>query len=624
MPRNCGRAQAHDPLARRSGARQLAALVLASCTLPVTATDFRVGPVDGLLDLNLSYGALYRTSERNPGIIAIGNGGRSLSANVDDGTLNYDTGLASSMLAGTAQLNLRWDHISLFARAIAFHDFEQEDGTREHRAFEEADLDVVGSDVTLRDFYLSARFSPGGMPIVLRVGDQVVNWGETGFVRDGVDTVNALDIAGSLQPARSRRDARLPQGMVWTAVNLTESFALEAFYQYEWRRVTLPPAGYFLSTSDVTGDGRRKFLQLGGGAVSDLGTDLDTAFGLPAGTLGFDPRYLQMPQRQDRRPRDGGQYGLAIMQITPGATALKWGLHYLRYHSRLPIISGLTGDQQAVNLTGDRALQQQFDQLQPLYLQQGLAPPAAAAAADATSRQLALSAYANRAGYFLEYPEDISMFGATFNTATLRTGTLVAAELSHHRDVPLQVSLNAVVNATLSPVQFEPRYGQGALGSYGPGSRIPGFVRLDRTQLALSMAQLLGRRLGAAQTLVGLDAAWVHIHHLPDSGEAPLNAPGGGDADSWGYQLYGQLQYANVFGAVNLTPRLAFIHDVEGFTPAPFAAFWEDRKAVSVGLGGDYINRWTADLSYTAFFDGGDDYPLRDRDFIRLNITYWF
>ena len=100
-----------------------------------------------------------------------------------------------------------------------------------------------------------------------------------------------------------------------------------------------------------------------------------------------------------------------------------------------------------------------------------------------------------------------------------------------------------------------------------------------------------------------------------------MNARGGGDADSWGYRLLGQLRYANVFGAVNLAPRLAFSHDVKGYTPAPFSAFWEGRKAVSVGLGCDYINRLTADLSYTAFFGGGSDNPLQDRDFIRFNIT---
>ncbi|GAB3099604.1 DUF1302 domain-containing protein [Aestuariicella hydrocarbonica] len=588
------------------------------------AEIFRLGPVDGQLDLNLTYGALYRTRERNPDSVAYANGGNSSAINTDDGTLNYDTGLVSNMFSGSAEVDLRWGPFNLVMRGIAFYDFEQEDEPREHRPFERRDLEVIGSDVTLRDFYLGARFSPGGMPIAVRIGDQVINWGESNFVRDGVDTINPLDIVGSMLPARSPRDVRIPQGMVWTGINITESFAIEAFYQYDWQPVAIPPAGYYLSTSDVTGEGRRKFAQLGGGNFSDLGTDLDGAFGLPEGTLGFDPVFLQLPQLADERPSDGGQYGLSLTRISQQATAVKWGVHYLRYHSRLPLLSGVSGSQEAADLTSSAALAQAQAELFPLYRQQGLSAPDAEVASVSTSELLSLNAYARQAGYFLEYPEDISMFAVTFNTATLRTGTLVAAELSHHRDVPLQLNLDDVISAALSPVQYTPDFANGSLGRYDVNTRIPGYVRLDRSQFALTLTQLLGRRLGAAQSLVGLDTAWVHIHHFPAAGEPQLQGQGGGDANSWGYRLLAQLQYSNVFGAANLAPRVVFIHDVEGYTPAPFASFWEGRKALSVGVGGDYLNRWTADLSYTAFFGGGKVDPLKDRDFIRFNLSFWF
>jgi hypothetical protein len=216
------------------------------------------------------------------------------------------------------------------------------------------------------------------------------------------------------------------------------------------------------------------------------------------------------------------------------------------------------------------------------------------------------------------------MIAATFNTATLRTGTLVAGEISLHVDVPMQLDLDSVITAALSPVQFNPGFASGPLGSYGADTYIPGFTRLDRTQVAFSMVQILGERLGAAQTLIGIDGAYIHIHDFPDAGEVPLNAPGGGDADSWGYRLLGQLRYSNVFGAINISPRIGFAHDVKGYTPAPFSAFWEGRKALVIGVSGDYLNRLTADLGYTAFLGGGSDNPLRDRDFIRFNLTYWF
>ena len=41
-------------------------------------------------------------------------------------------------------------------------------------------------------------------------------------------------------------------------------------------------------------------------------------------------------------------------------------------------------------------------------------------------------------------------------------------------------------------------------------------------------------------------------------------------------------------------------------------------------MGGDLLNRLTADLGYTLFFGGGSGNFQQDRDFFRLNITYWF
>jgi hypothetical protein len=607
-----------------AGRAPLGILLLVMSVSPAQSKDFSAGPVNGLLNLNLSYGALYRTENRNQDIVAIANGGRSDSANIDDGTLNYDKGLASSTVGTRADLVLNWGPFSAVTRGIAFYDFEQEKEERKHRQFESADLDAVGSDAEIRDFYLTTRLSPGGMPIILRVGDQVVNWGSTTFVRDGVDVINALDLIGQSQPARAARDIRVAQGMIWAAANLTETFTVESYYQYEWRPVPLPPAGYFLSTVDILGEGRRKFFQLGAGRFSDLGTDLDAAFRLPPGTLGFDERFLQLPQRNDDQPDDDGQYGFALTRIANGVTALKWGIHYIRYHSRLPFIGGLTGDQAAIDATEPQQVDAIAGDLAPLYLEQGLTGEEALEAAGLTASQLVLSDYANAAGYYLDYPEDISMIAATMETATLHTGTLVAAEISYHMDAPLQLDIGSVINAALSPVQFNPDFGSGPLGSYGADERVPGYVRLDRTQFAFSALQILGPRLGSIQTLVGVDGAFVHIHDLPGSGEPQLNAPGGGDRDSWGYRVLAQLNYANILGAVNLSPRIAFSHDVRGHTPAPYSTFWEGRKALNLGIGGDLINRLTADLSYTLFFGGGSDNPIQDRDFIRFNVTYWF
>ena len=77
-------------------------------------------------------------------------------------------------------------------------------------------------------------------------------------------------------------------GMAWAVANITETFAIEAYYQYDWEGLRLPAVGSFISTNDLIGTGGLNFATIGQGRYSDLGTDLDQAFDLPQGTLGFD------------------------------------------------------------------------------------------------------------------------------------------------------------------------------------------------------------------------------------------------------------------------------------------------------------------------------------------------
>ena len=94
--------------------------------------------------------------------------------------------------------------------------------------------DVVAKDADFLEHYISAHFSVRDIPLFFRIGDQVVNWGEGNFVRDGVDVINPFDLAALNQPAVPVRDLRIPQGMFWGAANITEVVAVEGYYQYEW------------------------------------------------------------------------------------------------------------------------------------------------------------------------------------------------------------------------------------------------------------------------------------------------------------------------------------------------------------------------------------------------------
>jgi hypothetical protein len=603
----------------------LAAGLIPACAVapPCHAKDFRVGTVDGLLDLTASYGLGVRLDDADPDLVGLANGGKRTSANQDDGDLNYRDGIFSNALRLNGDLTLAWRNFGAYVRGYAFYDYENEHENRARTRLSDSGEDMVGKDADLLDHYISMQSSVAGVPLLFRLGDQVVNWGESGFVRDGIDIINPLDLSALNVPATPARDVLIPQGMLWGAANLTTHVAVEAYYQYEWKPVGLPPVGSYFEANDLFGGDGLNVAMLGAGKFSELGTDLDTAFALPDGTLGFDPDFFKLPGRGGtRKPDDTGQFGITVSSILPGTSATRIAAHLVRYHSRLPLVSGLTANQAAIDQTTQADVDALAATLVDPYISTGLTPAEAADAAQATAEAVTTSHYANAAGYQVEYPEDITMVGLSFNTATLKRGILVSGEISHHHNFPFQISLNQLFGAVLSPIQFD---GNGSSpGSFGADQRVKGFIRRDRTQAALGLTQLFGAHFGAAQAAVNADVAWVHIHDMPGRNELLLQAVEPPSADSWGYRLGGSLTYASVLGGVSVTPRVLFTRDVDGTTPAPVSTFVEGRKSFTAGVGLNYINRWTGNLSYTSFFGAGNRNLVNDRDLIRLRLSYTF
>jgi len=195
---------------------------------------------------------------------------------------------------------------------------------------------------------------------------------------------------------------------------------------------------------------------------------------------------------------------------------------------------------------------------------------------------------------------------------------------------------------------------------------IPGYVEKDVSQVQMTMTKRFGPTFGADQFVMYGEVGFTHVHSMPSKSELrlesagtyvtgnpsqawgafgvdpnnndPAGKPFGGvhankpaensdafaDADSWGYRAVAKLDYNNAIGAVTLSPRIAWAHDVDGNTPGPGGSFLEDRKAITFGLGASYQSTWSGDLSYTNFF-GADRYNLvNDRDFVAFNIKYSF
>ena len=221
-------------------------------------------------------------------------------------------------------------------------------------------------------------------------------------------------------------------------------------------------------------------------------------------------------------PPDSGQYGFNLKYFAPDFNnGTEFGLFFLNYHSRLPLISGMTGTQAGVgNAFG--ALNAVGAAAQALAA--GL--PAAAAIATAANLGVARSAaaggnlslatatqyatigantqiaggdvtnqasniatheYALTAGYFTEYPEDIKLIGLSFNTQLQWGGIALQGEVAYRQDVPLQFDDVELLFARAHAV----RTGSGDPSQYAAAHHLPGRCAGRRHAHALRSARQL-------------------------------------------------------------------------------------------------------------------------------------
>ena len=322
---------------------------------PAAAFQFTLGEVEASLDTTVSYGLNYRTADRDQDIIGIANGGKAYSVNGDDGNLNYDDDeYFSKVFKITSDLELKYQNFGLFLRGTAFYDFQNASGNGGERTeiTDNDALDLVGEDAKLLDAYLWWNFELGGMPGTLRVGDQVLSWGESTFIQNSINSINPVDVSMLRVPGSELKEALIPVGMVSASLAINEYVSFEGFYQYDWENTEIDPAGSYWSSNDFAGEGGDRVL-LGFGAWSDQGETwgvhplfpgaVKPIYGYPLPT-GTDHRFNMVPRgpnvyADNERP-------IRLGHAPHGAAAKQHGIRpvfYMNYHSRLPVISAKTG-----------------------------------------------------------------------------------------------------------------------------------------------------------------------------------------------------------------------------------------------------------------------------------------
>lgn len=595
-----------------------------------SAIDFDMGEANVAWSNKISLGASWRMEERDPELIGYGNGGTANSTNGDDGNLAWDKGaMIASVLKYTTDVSVTMGDFGLFVRGSGIYNQAMEDADlfdpadyqpnpQKEQPLSELDAkeDKIkghnGTDLDLLDAYVYGRFELADRELLVKLGRQVLNWGESVFVQNGLNALVAADVNQLRVPGWEIEEVQVPVGMALVSFDLMENVGAEGFYQFEWQPTIIDTPGSFWSTNDFAGIGGTQ-ANIGFGRIGENSDNTTTCSG-GGGPSACVASGSTVPRGDTIEPSDGGQYGGKLSIYIPALNDMDLAVYAANYHSRLPVLSG-------------------------------------------TSRTT-ITAPVDTATYFVEYPEDIQLYGLSFNTTWALLDIAIQGEYSLKRGQPLQLDdVELLLNGLGAPNQINPTPG-GSLGN----QYLRGWRRHDVDQVDVSVTKVLGPLawMGYDQLSMFVEAGFVNVRDLPSPRELAYDAPAtytmnqgtaimnpttdGGSPDtttlddglpntpyedyadqySWGYKAAARFTYNNVFNVLTLEPTIVFQHDVRGTTPSPIVNFVEDRQQLNFLLGMNYLQAWNIDIGYTTYTGAGRRNLLNDRDYVDLSIKYSF
>src|SRR5512134_3931524 len=335
-----------DPMMARSSKALLLALLTVLFAGAAHAFPFKASEsVSGNLDMQLTLGAGMRVAGQSPNLVGdptrVPGANTAQSSNGDDGDLNYDRyDLFTTYLKFTPELLLKFPQgFKFMARGTALYDFKATD-TRRTDLSDDAESQIA-RDVRLLDLWVSKDLDVGGQRARVRVGQQVVSWGESIFGIGGINATNYLDFQKLSIPGTQLKEAVLPAPMISVATGLGHGLNVEAYYQYGWYSNRLPPVGTYFSVADILGRGRQPLFLNFDPASPDFVNfgGLDPAAG---GTIfdGVSGNTLALSFADDERPHDNGQYGVAL-HWKPEGLRLDLGFYFMTYHDKMPVLNTL-------------------------------------------------------------------------------------------------------------------------------------------------------------------------------------------------------------------------------------------------------------------------------------------
>jgi len=576
--------------------------------------------------------------------------------NFDDPNRNFEKGdLITNAFSALVEMNFKYENFGFKASGNAFYDFVYHGKNSNDSPYPyginkyEAPVDEFtgqtrytnGGRFRALDFFAYGNFDVFDTNLSLRVGNQVVAWGESLFFGNTSFSQGVADATRANSPAAEVKDILLPSPQVSFNWGLTDDFSLIGYYQFDWEQTNLDGVGSYFSRADVVGPGA----QFAYGSVNPFPSVIQqyaSACTLSASipncdTLGLPQQIAQLlsnilsqnvlgvgnPEDQrfdvayagEKKPNNAAQWGMGFTYML--TEAISTGAYFIKYHEKNPlpvleistprtdvfrkgtVVGAVTStlctllgqDCGGMEAQATQAIDDLVGAIAPLYLP-----------------------YTSTVTYF----DDVKLYG--FSASTSIGAVNFGFDFAFRQDAPMLVDGNI------------------------SGITAPQPVRGDIWQANLNALYILGSSsYWDSLTLVGEVSVNHVVRHdtlyLYDADGAPLQDGNGnninafnrltGDDTSWGFQGLAEFAYTDIFpGGWDMFIPVSFgiAFGSPAYSGSLGALSGNGDVRASVGVKFRYLNNLEISAVYNAFFGDYDtiERPLTDRDYAIASVKYTF
>ena len=352
------------------------------------------------LPTTVTWGGAWRVAEQDDKFLK--------DINADDGDRNFDKwDMINNRYSIIIDGEIKYKNFGFFIRPRAFYDFAYSGSNANDSLFTNNNINLYGGPlnkkdefmdetknlhrdrVEILDAYIYGEFNLLGHKLNLRIGRQVVSWGESIYLLNSISSAQSpVDGTAANAPGTELRDIFLPVGQVYAQFDLSEFLTFEGYYQFQYEENHLDEAGAYFSTDDfLFRAGRRMLIPI----MPEKGI-----------VASIDRKGIDYA-------KDSGQWGVALRYFSESLNDTDFGFYFINYHEKMPEIIG--------SFSGGSAV---MDWTNLIPGQQG-----------------AILNLMDKSSYEIKYAENVKLLGFSFGTVIGDTN--VSGEVSYRCDYPVMV-----------------------------------------------------------------------------------------------------------------------------------------------------------------------------------------